>query len=46
MDETSYLNAMPVNRKHLLENMAGEPMVSFTPEEFDKHVELLLKQTQ
>lgn len=44
MDETSYLNANAANRKHLLENMANEQMVSFTPEEFDKHVESLLKQ--
>jgi len=46
IDETNYLNAYPANRIHLLENMASEPMVSFTPEEFDKHVELLLKQAK
>lgn len=43
IDETDYLNAIPANRKHLLENMAQEPTVSFTPEEFDRHVEKLLK---
>ncbi len=43
LDETGYLNANPANRQHLLENMAQEPTVSFTPEEFDKHVENLLK---
>jgi len=43
LDETDYLNANPANRRHLLENMAQEPTVSFTPEEFDKHVEKLLK---
>ena len=44
MDETSYLSANPANRKYLMESMAQEPTVSFTPEEFDKHVESLLKQ--
>ncbi len=39
LDETDYLNANPANRQHLLENMAQEPIVSFTPEEFDQHVE-------
>jgi hypothetical protein len=43
LDETDYLNANPANRQHLLENMAQEPIVSFTPEEFDQHVEKLLK---
>ena len=42
MDETGYLGANPANRKQLLENIANEPTVSFTPEEFDKHVETLL----
>lgn len=44
MDETSYLSANPANRKFLMESMAQEPTVSFTPDEFDKHVEFLLKQ--
>ena len=43
LDETGYLNANQANRQHLLENMAQEPTISFTPEEFDKHVENLLK---
>lgn len=43
LDETDYLNASPANSKHLLENMAQEPTVTFTPEEFDQHVEELLK---
>ncbi len=43
LDETDYLNASPANRKHLLENLAQEPTICFTPEEFDKHVEKLLK---
>ena len=43
LDETDYLNATQANRKHLLESIAQEPTVKFTPEEFDKHVEKLLK---
>jgi hypothetical protein len=42
LEETDYLNANPANRKHLLENMAQEPTVNFTPEEFDQHVEKLI----
>jgi hypothetical protein len=42
MDETDYLNANPANKKYLLENIAQEPTVSFTPKEFDKHVDELL----
>jgi hypothetical protein len=43
MDETDYLSANPANKKHLLENIASEPTVSFTAKEFDKHVKELLK---
>jgi len=43
MDETDYLMANAENRKHLLENMAQEPTVRFTPEEFDKRFEKLVK---
>ena len=43
MNETDYLSANPANKKHLLENIAQEPTVKFTPEEFDKHVDELLK---
>ncbi len=43
LDETDYLNANQANRKHLLESMAQEPTVRFTPEEFDQHIEKLLK---
>ena len=42
LDETDYLNASLANRKHMLENMAQEPTINFTPEEFDKHVEKLI----
>jgi hypothetical protein len=44
MDETSYLTSNPTNEKHLLESLASEPFVSFTPEEFEKHSKELLKQ--
>lgn len=43
MNETDYLNANPADKKHLLENIAQEPTIRFTPEEFDKHVDELLK---
>ncbi|MCA1760674.1 MAG: hypothetical protein LC658_12975 [Bacteroidales bacterium] len=43
LDETDYLNANPANRQHLLESMAQEPTVRFTPKEFDQHIEKLLK---
>ena len=45
-DETEYLTSYPSNKKHLLENMASEPSISFTSGEFDKHVEELLKQSK
>jgi hypothetical protein len=43
LDETGYLSANPANRKHLLESIASEPTVNFTPEEFNNHVESLQK---
>jgi hypothetical protein len=45
LDETGYLSVNPANRKHLMENIACEPTISFTPEEFDKHVEELIKKS-
>jgi len=45
-DETEYLTAYPANEKHLLESMAQEPTISFTIEEFEKHVDDLLKQSK
>lgn len=43
LDETGYLLASEANKKHLLENMASEPTVVFTAQEFDKHVRQLLE---
>lgn len=45
-DETTYLAMNPANENHLLEGIASEPFVSFTAQEFDKHVEDLLKQVK
>ncbi len=40
-DETAYLTMNPANEKHLMESMAQEPSVSFTPEEFKEMVKKL-----
>ena len=45
-DETEYLTAYPANKKHLLESMAQEPTISFTADEFEIHVDDLLKQSK
>ena len=45
-DETEYLTAYPANKKHLLESMAQEPTISFTADEFEIHVDNLLKQSK
>jgi hypothetical protein len=33
-DETTYLTMNPVNEKHLMDSIAQEPSVRFTPDEF------------
>ena len=42
IDETEYLNAYPANSKHLQESIVSEPSVTFSPDEFEKHIESLL----
>ena len=41
-DETTYLTMNPANKKHLMESMAEEPSIRFTPDEFKKTVSTLL----
>jgi len=38
MDETDYLTMYPANEKHLLDNMAAEPVIRFTGDEFKEYV--------
>jgi len=38
MDETDFLTLYPANEKHLLENMAAEPVIRFTGDEFREYV--------
>lgn len=38
IDETSYLTMNEANKKHLLQSMAQEPNVRFTPKEFKEKV--------
>jgi hypothetical protein len=40
-DETTYLTMNPANEKHLMESIAQEPTVRFTPEEFKNMVNKL-----
>lgn len=40
-DETTYLTMNPANKKHLMESIAQEPSVRFTPEEFNEMVKKL-----
>ena len=44
-DDTIYLNADPANKKHLEDSMASEPEIIYTAEEFEKHVDRLLKKS-
>jgi len=39
LDETTYLTMNPANKKHLLESIAQEPSVKFTPGEFREMVD-------
>jgi hypothetical protein len=41
MDETTYLTMNPANKDHLLESMAQEPSVRFSPEEFKETIKKL-----
>ena len=41
VDETSYLTMNPVNKEHLLESIAQEPKIRFTPEEFKEKIRRL-----
>ena len=38
MDETDFLMMYPANEKHLLENLAAEPAVKFSGDEFKEYV--------
>jgi hypothetical protein len=40
-DETTYLTMNPANERHLLESIAQEPSIRFTPEEFREMVKKL-----
>lgn len=40
-DETTYLTMNPANEKHLVESMAQEASVRFTPEEFKEMIKKL-----
>jgi hypothetical protein len=40
-DETTYLTMNPANERHLLESIAQEPSICFTPEEFREMVKKL-----
>ena len=38
MDETDFLTLYPANEKHLLDNIAAEPAIKFTGDEFMEFV--------
>ncbi len=40
-DETAYLTMNPSNEKHLMESLAEEPSIRFTPTEFNEKVSKL-----
>ena len=37
-DETTYLTSNPANEKHLLDNLAAEPTIKFSGDEFMDYV--------
>jgi len=37
-DETTYLTMNPANEKHLLDNLAAEPAIKFSGDEFMEYV--------
>ena len=37
-DETTYLTMNPANEKHLLDNLAAEPSIKFSGDEFMEYV--------
>ena len=45
MDETDYLTFYPANEKHLLDNMASEPVIRFTGDEFREYVNKTLNES-
>lgn len=42
IDETEYLNAYAANKEHLQKSIVSEPTITFTPDEFEKHIDSLL----
>ena len=40
-DETAYLTMSSANEKHLMESIAEEPVIRFTPDEFKKKISSL-----
>ena len=42
-DEMDYLTSNPGNKEFLTSSIASEPTVTFTPEEFEKYVDDVLK---
>jgi len=43
MDETDFLTLYPANEKHLLDNLAAEPTIKFSGDEFMEYVNKLTK---
>jgi len=43
MDETDFLTIYLANEKHLLDNLAAEPTVKFSGDEFEEYVNKLTK---